>query len=104
MMLLWCCNRVYRKSYNLDETIPAEEGEKPMLALLLIEGDNVSQESLRTVSLRSAKQLVTGEAFGFGVILHVNANSVENLNYAVSQFAQVQGVTAVTILATRAKG
>jgi hypothetical protein len=35
-----------------------------MLSLVLIEGQNVSEETLRSVSLGNAKQLVVGNALG----------------------------------------
>ena len=72
-----------------------------MLSLVLIEGQNVSEESLRSVSLRNAKQLVIGESYGFGVILHINATKPEDLNNALREFAQVQGVTGVLTLGLR---
>ena len=46
-----------------------------MLSLVLIEGQNVSAETLRSVSLGNAKQLVVGNADGFGVILHLAATT-----------------------------
>ena len=46
-----------------------------MLGLVLIEGKNVSEESLRSVSLSNALQLVVGDAYGFGIILHINATT-----------------------------
>lgn len=72
-----------------------------MLSLVLIEGKNVSEESLRSVSLNNAKQLVVGNAHGFGVILHINATTPADLNNALRKFAQVSGVTGVLTLALR---
>jgi hypothetical protein len=71
------------------------------LALVLIEGQNVSVETLSSLSLRNAKQLVVGNAYGFGVILHIAAEAPVDLSNALSDFAQVPGVTGVTTLALR---
>lgn len=72
-----------------------------MLSVVLIEGQNVSEETLRSVSLGNAKQLVVGQAYGFGVILHVAATSLADLGNALRDFAQVPGVTGVLTLALR---
>jgi len=72
-----------------------------MLSLVLIEGENVSEETLRSVSLGNAKQLVVGNAYGFGVILHIAAESLADLGNALRAFAQVPGVTGVLTLALR---
>ena len=72
-----------------------------MLSLVLIEGQNVSEETLRSVSLGNAKQLVVGNAYGFGVILHVAADTPADLANAFLEFAQVPGVTGVLTLALR---
>jgi hypothetical protein len=42
-----------------------------ILSLILIEGKDVSREALRSLPLGNAKQLVIGDAEGFGAILHV---------------------------------
>jgi hypothetical protein len=72
-----------------------------MLSVVLIEGQNVSEETLRSVSLGNAKQLVVGNAYGFGVILHIAAESPVDLGNALRAFAQVPGVTEVLTLALR---
>ncbi len=72
-----------------------------LLSLVLIEGQHVDEETLRSVSLGNAKQLVVGNAYGFGVILHINAVSPADLGNALSTFAQVPGVTGVLTLALR---
>lgn len=72
-----------------------------ILSLVLIEGQNVSEETLRSLSLGNAKQLVVGNAHGFGVILHIAAEAPVYLNNALSEFAQVPGVTRVVTLALR---
>lgn len=72
-----------------------------MVSLVLIEGQDVSEETLRSLSLGNAKQLVVGNASGFGVILHINAESLADLGNALRAFAQVPGVTGVLTLALR---
>lgn len=67
--------------------------------LILIEGQSVSEETLRSVSLGNAKQLVVGTTPGGGVILHVAATSPADLGAALLEFAQVPGVTKVLTLA-----
>ena len=74
-----------------------------MLGLVLIEGKNVSEESLRSVSLSNALQLVVGNAYGFGIILHINATTPKDLGNALLKFAQVPNVTGVLTLALRSE-
>ncbi|MBD0353485.1 MAG: hypothetical protein ICV65_20265 [Flavisolibacter sp.] len=69
-------------------------------SLVLIEGKSVKQEALN-ISLMNAKQLVMGNAPGFGIILHVAANSPADLGKALLEFAKVQGVTGVITLSLR---
>jgi hypothetical protein len=71
-----------------------------ILSLVLIEGKNVDQGDLR-ISLGSAKQLVVGKAEGFGVILHIAAQSPADLGIALQKLAQVKNVTGVLTLALR---
>jgi hypothetical protein len=68
-------------------------------SLILIEGQNLSEETLRSVSLMNAKQLVVGSTPRSGVILHVAANSPADLGTALLEFAQLPGVTKVLTLA-----
>jgi hypothetical protein len=70
-------------------------------SLLLIEGQNVSEEALRSISLGNAKQLVVGGAVGFGIVLHVAATTPSDLNNALLEFAQVPRVTEVVTLVLR---
>ncbi len=72
-----------------------------ILSLVLIEGKKVSKETLKSLSLGNAKQLVVGNAYGFGVILHIAAESPVDLGNALREFAQVPGVTGVVTLALR---
>ena len=69
-------------------------------SLLLIDGTAVDKERLRSLSLANAKQLVLGQ-LGSGKVLHVAANSSEDLRKAVHEFSQVVGVTGVMTLAIR---
>lgn len=72
-----------------------------ILSLVLIEGQNVDGEALRSVSLGNAKQLVVGYGAEFGVILHIAAESPIDFSNAVQTFAQVPGVTRLLTLALR---
>ena len=72
-----------------------------MLSLIVIEGQNVNEATLRSLSLGNAKQLVVGNASGFGVILHLAAESPGALGEALRALAQVPGVTGVVTLALR---
>ncbi len=75
-------------------------GNKMIESLVLIEGKKVKKETLM-ISLTNAKQLVIGRAPGFGVILHVAANSSTDLQNALLAFANVPEVTGVLTLALR---
>jgi hypothetical protein len=70
-------------------------------SLILIEGQSVNHETLRSLSLGNAKQLVVGDAAGFGVLLHLAADDSVYLGDALRKFAQVPGVTGVVTLALR---
>ena len=70
-------------------------------SLILVEGPNVSEETLRSVSLGNAKQLVVGRVPASGVVLHVAANSPADLGTALREFAQVPNVTQVLTLTLR---
>jgi hypothetical protein len=72
-----------------------------LLCLFLIEGERIAVESLRSLSLQNAKQLIVGNAYGFGVVLHVAAESRDDLDRALRDFAEVDGVTGVITLAIR---
>lgn len=69
-------------------------------SLMLIEGRSVQEDALR-ISLMNAKELIIGNAPGFGVVLHVAANSLEDFGKALLEFAKVQGVTGVVTLFLR---
>jgi hypothetical protein len=72
-----------------------------ILSLVLIEEQNLSVDTLRSLYLGKAKQLVVGDAYGFGVILHIAAEAPVDLSNALSEFARVPGVTGVITLALR---
>jgi hypothetical protein len=70
-------------------------------SLILIEGQNVNKEALRSISLTNAKQLVIGSTPGAGVILHIAANSPADIGAALLEFAEVPGVSGVVTLTLR---
>jgi hypothetical protein len=70
---------------------------------VLIEGQGVDAEKLRSVSLANAKQLVVGSVPGSGTILHVAGNSAADIGNALLKFAEVPGVKAATPLMLRNK-
>jgi hypothetical protein len=69
-------------------------------SLVLIEGKNLKKEALM-ISLMNAKQLVIGDAPGFGWILHIAATTSADLGKALLDFAKIQGVTGVVTLGLR---
>src|SRR5262245_51841328 len=92
---------------RVDPDAPAGIRPKPVgglvmvESLLLVEGRNVSVESLRSLSLGNAKQLVVGSVPGGGVVLHVAATTVADLGAAVRDFGKVPNVTQVLTLTLR---
>jgi hypothetical protein len=71
-------------------------------SLILVEGPDANRETLRSLSLRNAKQLVVGTTPEGGAVLHVAATSPADLRDALIDFAQVAGVTGVLTLVIRA--
>jgi len=69
-------------------------------SIVLIEGKSVKTEALK-ISLSNAKQIVIGSTPGFGVILHVAANSSADLGNALLAFSKIPDVTGVLTLALR---
>ncbi|MEI4603052.1 hypothetical protein WAG19_14130 [Bacillus cereus] len=68
-------------------------------SLILVEGQNISTEALRSMSLGNAKQLVIGVITpAKGVILQVNATFSSYLGSALLEISQVPGVTNVLTL------
>ncbi len=74
-----------------------------VVSLVLIEGKDVNEEALRSLSLSNALQLVIGNASGFGTILDIRADSSAYLGQALLDFANVPGVTGVITLAIRSE-
>ena len=70
-------------------------------SLVLIEGENVKEDNLR-ISLGNALQLVVGRNLRFGVILHIAADSPDDLRNALIEFTKVPDVTGVVTLMLRA--
>jgi hypothetical protein len=69
--------------------------------VILIDGSNVDDGKLRSVSLANAKQLVWGRLGGTGVVLHVAATTPADLEKAILTFSGEAGVTSVMTLAIR---
>ena len=69
-------------------------------SLVLIEGENVKEDNLR-ISLGNALQLVVGRNLRFGVILHIAADSPDDLRNALIEFTKVPDVTGVVTLIIR---
>jgi hypothetical protein len=69
--------------------------------LVLVGGLSVSEDSLRSLSLGNAKQLVVGRAPEFGMILHIAAESLDFFDKALREVARVPGVTGILTLALR---
>jgi hypothetical protein len=70
-------------------------------SILLVEGKDVSKDSLASLSLRNAKQLMYGRYGEHGYILHVAATTQADLGQAVLDFCKVTGVKSVLTLAAR---
>ncbi len=66
-------------------------------SLILIEEKNIKEENLN-IFLMNAKQLAMRSVIGFGAILHVAANSDNELNNALLEFAKVINVTGIVML------
>lgn len=69
--------------------------------LLLVKGEDVDEEALDSLSLMNAKHLIIGDAHGFGIILHLAANSLEDINNAASDILQVPEVGEIVTLVLR---
>jgi len=69
-------------------------------SIVLIEGNSIKEEALK-ISLSNAKQIVIGRAPGFGMILHLAANSSADLGKALLAFSKIPDVTGVLTLALR---
>jgi hypothetical protein len=68
-------------------------------SLILIEGNELSEEKLGSFSLGNAKQLVVGRVPGGGIILHAAADSPAFLGTALLEFTKIPGVMKVLALA-----
>ena len=66
-------------------------------SLVLLQGKNIKEENLH-ISLQNALQLVIGSTPGFGIILHIAADSPDYLRDALIEFAKVPHVTGVVTL------
>ncbi len=72
-------------------------------SVLLLDGQSIDSEKVRSISLANAKQLVWGRFAGTGVIVHVAATTIADLQKAIVQFSGVPGVSSVLTLAIREK-
>lgn len=70
-------------------------------SLILVEGQGVNVETLRSVSLGNAKQLVVGSVPASGIVLHIAATSPTDLSAALLAFAKVPNVTQLVTLTLR---
>ena len=66
-------------------------------SLILIEGKTVNEENLR-ISLANAKHLIVGKAPGLGIVVHVAANTPDDLRNALIKFAKIEDVKGVNTL------
>ena len=71
-------------------------------SVLLLDGQGIDQDKVRSVSLANAKQLVWGRFAQTGVIVHVAATSTKDLQKAIVEFSEVPGVKSVLTLAIKA--
>jgi hypothetical protein len=69
-------------------------------SLVLIEGDILTDDKLM-ISLRNAKQIVLGRAPDYGYVVHIAAESSQDLEAAVQDLAAVANVSGIFTLATR---
>jgi hypothetical protein len=72
-----------------------------MESLILVEGSNVKEDALRSLSLGNALQVVVGSVPAGGVILHLAATTAADHSAALRDFAQVPNVTQVVTLTLR---
>jgi len=69
-------------------------------SLILIEGENVKEENLN-ISLMNAKQLVKGNVPRLGIILHLAADSPDDLQKALIEFSKLPDVKGVVTMVLR---
>jgi hypothetical protein len=69
-------------------------------SLVLIEGDILTDDKLM-ISLRNAKQIVLGRAPDYGYVVHIAAESSQDLEAAVQDLAAVANVSGIFTLATQ---
>lgn len=70
--------------------------------IVLIEGESVQEDSLR-IPLSNALQIIIGNGPGFGFILHLAANTIDDFNNALSEFSKIAEVRRVLNLAIRTR-
>lgn len=73
-------------------------------SLILVEGraeQGVDEDALRSVSLANAKPLVVGHVPGGAVVLHLAANTLDDLQKALLEVAKLPGVGELLTLMLR---
>ena len=69
-------------------------------SLILIEGESVEEEDLN-ISLMNSKQLIKGNVPGMGIIVHIAANSPDDLQNALIEFTKVPDVKGLVTMILR---
>lgn len=72
-----------------------------MISLILLEDPNLKKDAVETVSLSNAKHLVVGTVppdLCSGVVVHVAANTADDLNKALLEFAQQLNIKRISSL------
>ena len=91
----------------LGSTLIVREEETMVESLVLIEGreqENLDEEALRGISLSNAKQVVVGRTPRGRVIVHVAANTLDDLRQAFLDLIKVPGVSSAVTLTLRSGG
>ena len=70
-------------------------------SLVLIEGKDIKEEDLRSISLGNALQLVIGTDHRFGVVLNITADTPDDLRNALIAFTKPPEVKGVVMLMMR---
>lgn len=69
-------------------------------SIILIEGEGIKEENLN-ISLMNAKHLVKGNVPRLGMILHLAAESPDDLRNALIEFAKISDVKGVVTMILR---
>lgn len=105
----WIYNaEVIDKTGPITELIKKNFGLNPLInnpdslpsGIYLIKG-KVNEDELNRMSLLNAKQLVIGVVNEFGTIIHIRANTPDDLKDAMHEFLKMEEVEEVRVLAIR---